>query len=383
MKTKFTSAILKSVLLTLTVCACLLNTANAQINCNQSTGIFYGVGNCGSTASGSGEAIFQYTLTANSLTLGSVTTPVAYTPPFTYTTGLAIADFGTGNKFYMTESFNHIIEYNGTSWNIVCVDTSGYPMHNAGGHGNYLYLQTQRNVSLGWPNRILKFDGTTLTTLWQDTTTTFGCADFAVDDNGNVYFFTGQFVGGAYITDFLKVMTPNGNILSSIPVAFDFTGFFGSFFLNNKMYVGFRSNPVYGDSLLEMTVSSSGISFGNRYHIPSPVVATSSSGAIHLLAHDFASCYGASINLETGVEKASLQNKIEIFPNPTTGILNLHFSNDENKELKIYNDLGVLLVIENRTGQNVAVDISNFPNGIYLMSITERDKTYSKKILKN
>ncbi len=63
-------------------------------------------------------------------------------------------------------------------------------------------------------------------------------------------------------------------------------------------------------------------------------------------------------------------NKIELFPNPTNGILNLRTTNVISDDISIYNILGKeMSVLSKNTGTNIQLDLSNFPSGMYLIEI--------------
>ncbi|HDO26866.1 MAG TPA: Omp28-related outer membrane protein [Bacteroidetes bacterium] len=80
---------------------------------------------------------------------------------------------------------------------------------------------------------------------------------------------------------------------------------------------------------------------------------------------------------------------LELFPNPTTGILNINISADEfnNAELKVVNVLGK--EIYKQTGLNikgdysVRVNLSTQPNGIYFVMINGENQTITRKVFLN
>jgi hypothetical protein len=73
----------------------------------------------------------------------------------------------------------------------------------------------------------------------------------------------------------------------------------------------------------------------------------------------------SNINLleETNISKTNL------YPNPTTGIVNLYFANDKLKELQITDIAGN--IIKNITTYNyeITLDMSNYAKGIYFYNI--------------
>jgi PKD repeat protein len=82
-------------------------------------------------------------------------------------------------------------------------------------------------------------------------------------------------------------------------------------------------------------------------------------------------------------ENNSILNGVEVFPNPTTGMLNfkLGMINDKNLRVQLLNSLGQILIDEN-LGQNLSFNIQNFPAGIYFMKLSSTEGSKMVKIIK-
>lgn len=79
-------------------------------------------------------------------------------------------------------------------------------------------------------------------------------------------------------------------------------------------------------------------------------------------------------------------NELKIYPNPTTGIVNISYIMDENNlvDIDVFNVSNVLvrsyqLKFSNNTGN---IDISDFANGTYLMQFKTKNKFLAQKIIK-
>ncbi len=72
-------------------------------------------------------------------------------------------------------------------------------------------------------------------------------------------------------------------------------------------------------------------------------------------------------------------NIINLYPNPTTGILNI-FCDDELESLMIFNIFGQKVYDKKRTTE---IDITDFQSGIYLLNIQAEKGIYRYKIIKN
>ncbi len=87
---------------------------------------------------------------------------------------------------------------------------------------------------------------------------------------------------------------------------------------------------------------------------------------------------------ELSISEIALES-LKIYPNPTTGIINLQSSNlTESVEIVIYNLQGQELVSEYKTPENgtISLDVSNLSTGIYFIKIASEDASIVKKVIK-
>ncbi|WP_317898097.1 serine hydrolase [Aurantibacillus circumpalustris] len=87
----------------------------------------------------------------------------------------------------------------------------------------------------------------------------------------------------------------------------------------------------------------------------------------------------AICNLTYLNETSSNQNSISIFPNPANSVINVALPSDESFQIEILNPIGE--TIFKLVNQN-KIDISNFTNGLYLISVKQGQNIYYKKIIK-
>ncbi|MAO71182.1 MAG: hypothetical protein CMD02_01575 [Flavobacteriales bacterium] len=76
-----------------------------------------------------------------------------------------------------------------------------------------------------------------------------------------------------------------------------------------------------------------------------------------------------------------IQEKIQIFPNPTTGLVTIN--NSENSVLKIFNVLGDLIDQVDLNNDVDYIDLREFSDGIYYFEIYKDKLIFTKKIIKN
>lgn len=105
-----------------------------------------------------------------------------------------------------------------------------------------------------------------------------------------------------------------------------------------------------------------------------------------ITTYDLDSAYAAGfINKNCSTDYTSIkesnycQQAFSVFTNPTSSILNIDFRTTNRSIVEILNLLGeVLLKKENQT----SFDVSNFSNGVYLISIEQNGQKYTQKFLK-
>jgi zinc-dependent metalloproteinase lipoprotein len=77
--------------------------------------------------------------------------------------------------------------------------------------------------------------------------------------------------------------------------------------------------------------------------------------------------------------EVNIKNSVSIYPNPAKTELNFNFSQNNIQEVSISNLLGqVFFQLKNKS----SIDISNLPNGIYIITITQGQNKYNQKFIK-
>ncbi len=71
-------------------------------------------------------------------------------------------------------------------------------------------------------------------------------------------------------------------------------------------------------------------------------------------------------------------NEIEMYPNPTTGIVN--FNNVENATIEVYNMMGQVVANANSNSVNTTIDLSNLANGNYVVRIVKDGEVATSKL---
>lgn len=79
------------------------------------------------------------------------------------------------------------------------------------------------------------------------------------------------------------------------------------------------------------------------------------------------------------------EHSVKIYPNPTQGNLKISISGLDNSDkchLGVYSTQGTQILAFDVNSDNANVDISNQPNGVYLLQITVNGKSTTWKIIK-
>jgi len=80
-------------------------------------------------------------------------------------------------------------------------------------------------------------------------------------------------------------------------------------------------------------------------------------------------------------DNVSETNEELLFPNPTNGIIHIDDSNSDIWEFTIYNTTG-LLIRRTQNLENGQIDISNLPNGLYFIELSNKTQVIIRKIIK-
>ncbi|MBI3521048.1 MAG: T9SS type A sorting domain-containing protein [Bacteroidetes bacterium] len=87
--------------------------------------------------------------------------------------------------------------------------------------------------------------------------------------------------------------------------------------------------------------------------------------------------------LTTGINTPLLSANTTVYPNPSTGVLNIIIDNPniEINNMRIINIMGQEVYSSNNNNRNQQLDLSRLPKGYYTLTITSKHECVSKKIL--
>jgi hypothetical protein len=108
---------------------------------------------------------------------------------------------------------------------------------------------------------------------------------------------------------------------------------------------------------------------------------TTGTGSFEAYFDDFLIEEPQSLDVNTATE--SIVSKIAVYPNPSTGQFNFENLSNKEVEISVYSLSGILIQNSKSEATNVSIDLSNKPNGVYLLNIKYGNTNYIQKLIKN
>jgi len=96
--------------------------------------------------------------------------------------------------------------------------------------------------------------------------------------------------------------------------------------------------------------------------------------------------YSVNFTIATSVNELSLNNNINIYPNPSNGIFNISIEINKisNGSIDIFNSIGSKVYmkdLQNNTDLMHTVDLSTMPKGMYFVKIIVNEKSFTKELI--
>lgn len=290
--------------------------------------------------------------------------------------GIAICENLNGGSinptFYATGWSNSIYFYDGSQNWIRVEEEAPQSIYNPGGNGQYLYFQA--GGYNGASGKIYKYNESTFDTFFSWDNLGFAAAGTAVDDDGSVYCVLDSVGSTSTYSKYIDVLDSSGKLKARFDFIFDTQNCFGTFILNDTLYLGIGwSNPVYPNSLVPIHFTQD-----SAYALP-PIPIPEDNW------NDLAVCQNC-ITLAINKKEISLTSDFNLYPNPVTEKLNISMENTlslQDGYISIYNMQGQLVWEMSVQEEIIEIDISSFAQGPYLVRMSSKDKIEVRKIFKN
>lgn len=154
--------------------------------------------------------------------------------------------------------------------------------------------------------------------------------------------------------------------------------------------IGLRTNEDYmyvynGDSITSPIFEGGTITANNN---PGPsFTSTHSSGAITIkfVSTDAPPAYGWEATVNCGfmsIEDNDLSSGVSVYPNPTSSVLNIEAKKDIFS-VKLNDVSGKSILSKKSNSLKEKLNIQHLPKGVYILTVEMKDKTITKKIIKN
>jgi Secretion system C-terminal sorting domain len=83
------------------------------------------------------------------------------------------------------------------------------------------------------------------------------------------------------------------------------------------------------------------------------------------------------------LDLANFENTLQVnlYPNPTNGLFTIETNNSNTIQIDLVNKLGQIVKTQNLDPQNNVIDAQNLSTGIYIVKITDKNKTSIKRLI--
>jgi hypothetical protein len=161
-----------------------------------------------------------------------------------------------------------------------------------------------------------------------------------------------------------------------------------------KLFLVYRRTPTEAwQSWLELPTSGVGAGFRwKTYSVQLPAEALSGSTQVALLYDDGRSLgYGAAIDnvqvveILSGIDQAANQTSVELFPNPSQGMVFLRLHSDRPLTIRLIDHAGRSLItkhFENPYNLTEPLDLMTYPDGTYFVLIETADEVIVRQLIK-
>jgi len=91
-------------------------------------------------------------------------------------------------------------------------------------------------------------------------------------------------------------------------------------------------------------------------------------------------------NCPSSTNEISVHDKIKIFPNPTSGLIDISVNgqDENNYKIEVFNSIGGIIqtTVKQKGAGSAQIDLSGYPTGIYFIRINLKNESYQSRIVK-
>ncbi len=86
------------------------------------------------------------------------------------------------------------------------------------------------------------------------------------------------------------------------------------------------------------------------------------------------------VGSQVGIED-EYQNRFKIYPNPTSGVIQIETSLNSTYHVKLYSMQGKLVLDKAQAKNNQAIELQHLPKGVYMLNLVFENRIYSSKVI--
>lgn len=268
-----------------------------------------------------------------------------------------------GNTFYAEQNAT-VIRMENNSWTSTGVSYSKQ-IHNAGAFDTLIFYTTTAGSALG--RQILRFDGSTITSIYFSIQRSLAVADIVVDKEGFVWFISSSDSTQAGIADTLNRMSATGQIVNQFSLNLNVGNGYGMFLLDDTFYIGIGpGNTLHPNTLIPLNIVQDSVIVGD------PIPFNSSNFT------DMASC---SPGLPLSTRQFVKKEEWFLFPNPASKSFTVNLAKDIIESITVYSLQGELLCSVNPFTSTYMISLIGIPSGVKVVEIKTSKATFRKKLV--
>ncbi|WP_317900140.1 T9SS type A sorting domain-containing protein [Aurantibacillus circumpalustris] len=153
--------------------------------------------------------------------------------------------------------------------------------------------------------------------------------------------------------------------------------------------ISLSSSTICAKESVTLTASGANTYTWLPSNFSSPTLTNNPSNTLVYIAHgtDVNGCANSSsvtvfVDKCTGLKANSLvENKIRIYPNPSTGLFTTDFGYEGLKEIRILNSIGAMVMKSITEELSASIDLSDYTKGVYFVNIKTNGTTANYKIV--
>ncbi len=139
----------------------------------------------------------------------------------------------------------------------------------------------------------------------------------------------------------------------------------------------------YAGYLSGVSVSSSGCVFiTGHYAGPNPDEGGVWRNTAYLLKYDKDGCKVGGCRLVNAEEDVILEKQVKVYPNPANSSIAIMLPSDIREVIAEIRDINGLSILKEELSSSATIDISNLPNGIYVIQFSDGKSMVRKKFIK-